>query len=44
MIPIDKHHGGYFKVFKMRGGKLSRIGTADEDLNIINPKRSLGLI
>ena len=32
---IDKHHGGVFKVFELRGGKLHRIGTVDENLNII---------
>ena len=28
------HNGGVFKVFKQEGGKLKRIGTADENLNI----------
>ena len=31
---IDKYNGGYFKVFEKIGGKLKRIGTADEKLNI----------
>ena len=28
------HNGGVFKVFKQEGGRLKRIGTADENLNI----------
>ena len=31
---IDKHNGGELKVFERKGGKLVRIGTADEYLNI----------
>lgn len=31
---VDKHKGGCFKVFEKKGGKLERIGTADENLNI----------
>lgn len=31
---IDKHNGGELKVFERKGGKLVRIGTADENLNI----------
>lgn len=31
---IDSHAGGIWKVFRNTGGKLERIGTADEDLNI----------
>lgn len=31
---IDKHNGGELKVFERKGGKLKRIGTADENLNI----------
>ena len=31
---IDKHNGGELKVFERKGGKLERIGTADENLNI----------
>ncbi len=31
---IDSHHGGVWKVFKEFGGKLKRIGTADENLMI----------
>ena len=32
---IDKHNGGYWKVFVKKGGELKRIGTADKDFNII---------
>lgn len=32
---VDKHHGGVFKVFELRGGKLKRVGTVDENLNVI---------
>jgi hypothetical protein len=31
---IDAHNGGVWKVFENVGGKLKRIGTADEFLNI----------
>lgn len=31
---IDKHNGGVFKVFEKVGGKLKRIGTADENFKI----------
>jgi hypothetical protein len=31
---IDKHNGGELKVFERKGGKLVRIGTVDEYLNI----------
>lgn len=34
-LDITGHKGGIYKVFKKRGGKLHRIGTADENLNII---------
>ena len=33
---VDKHHGGVFKVLEQKGGKLKRIGTVDENLNIIS--------
>lgn len=29
-----RSNGGVFKVFKQEGGRLKRIGTADENLNI----------
>ncbi|UTA66949.1 toxin C-terminal domain-containing protein [Emticicia sp. 21SJ11W-3] len=31
---VDSHNGGAWKVFEEVGGKLKRIGTADENLNI----------
>lgn len=31
---IDSHNGGVWKVFEAGGGKLKRIGTADESLTI----------
>jgi hypothetical protein len=31
---IDGHNGGVWKVFEIVGGKLKRIGTADETLTI----------
>jgi len=31
---IDAHNGGAWKVFENVGGRLKRIGTADEFLNI----------
>jgi hypothetical protein len=31
---IDSHNGGAWKVFEDSGGRLKRIGTADENLNI----------
>jgi hypothetical protein len=31
---LDKHNSGELKVFERKGGKLVRIGTADENLNI----------
>lgn len=33
-IDNTSQNGGIFKVFKQEGGKLKRIGTADENLNI----------
>jgi len=32
---VDSHNGGVWKVFEKVGGKLTRIGTTDENLNII---------
>ena len=32
---VDSHKGGIWKVFEEVGGKLKRIGTADENLNIL---------
>ena len=32
---IDSHSGGVWKVFEQQNGKLRRIGTTDENLNII---------
>ena len=33
-IDNTSHNGGVYKVFKQEGGKLKRVGTADENLNI----------
>jgi hypothetical protein len=33
-VDNTSHNGGIYKVFKQEGGKLDRIGTADENLNI----------
>jgi hypothetical protein len=33
---VDSHNGGVWKVFEEVGGKLKRIGTADESLKIFN--------
>jgi hypothetical protein len=34
---IDAHSGGVWKVFEESGGRLKRIGTADEHLTIFKP-------
>ena len=31
---LGSHNGGAWKVFELKNGKLRRIGTADENLNI----------
>ena len=33
-VTNTSHNGGVYKVFKQEGGKLKRVGTADENLNI----------